>query len=422
MHNKYIKVSLARPSSESIKGANLYISGLPKYLSQQDLENLFARCGKIITSRILNDQLTGQSKGVAFIRFDQRHEAERAIKELNGHSVDVRNPDGTTETSSIVVKFANSPSNTAKVLGSGLTSAAGLTLASAPFAAAALAAQNLSLPSPALNPFLISSPAATFGMAQDPAFLLSALRAQPGSVFPSSLLAQQRAPLSASPNSLLSSDKTSQPISVASLNSHSNRLRYNALEASSIAANKASLAKNQALENSISLNLQQQVSASTSPYLPLDPSLNGGYLTFAMENSLAMRNLLPQANALSGFAPSSKIIQINKLPLEIDEITLQSLLVSWTSIQHIQIVPGPNPGVKTAYVVVGTPEEALLMIQQLNGYTLLNQVLSVNECHSLEFMVACQQRSAYGQVAGQKRGPSQSTDNLFRLTELTEYT
>lgn len=60
LQNKVIKVSYARPSSESIKGANLYVSGLPKNLSQPDLESLFAPYGKIITSRILCDNISGK--------------------------------------------------------------------------------------------------------------------------------------------------------------------------------------------------------------------------------------------------------------------------------------------------------------------------------------------------------------------------
>ncbi|XP_058974355.1 ELAV-like protein 2 isoform X1 [Musca domestica] len=110
LQNKTIKVSIARPSSESIKGANLYVSGLPKNMTQPDLEQLFSPYGKIITSRILCDNITGGpidqglSKGVGFIRFDQRHEADQAIKALNGTI-----PKNATEP--IVVKFANNPSN-----------------------------------------------------------------------------------------------------------------------------------------------------------------------------------------------------------------------------------------------------------------------------------------------------------------------
>ncbi|XP_023344858.1 ELAV-like protein 3 isoform X1 [Eurytemora carolleeae] len=109
LQNKTIKVSYARPSSEAIKGANLYVSGLPKHMAQPaDLERLFSSCGNIITSRILCDNITGLSKGVGFIRFDQRVEAERAIQKLNGTV-----PEGATEP--ITVKFANNPSNNAKV-------------------------------------------------------------------------------------------------------------------------------------------------------------------------------------------------------------------------------------------------------------------------------------------------------------------
>ncbi|VDK78617.1 unnamed protein product, partial [Dibothriocephalus latus] len=98
-----MNVSLARPSSESIKGANLYICGLPKSIGQKDLEALFSRCGKIITSRLLADPVTGASKGVGFIRFDQRSEAEAAIQQLNGYQIP-----GSSEP--ITVKFANCPS------------------------------------------------------------------------------------------------------------------------------------------------------------------------------------------------------------------------------------------------------------------------------------------------------------------------
>nr|CAH8840459.1 unnamed protein product [Trichobilharzia regenti] len=102
LQNKTVKVSLARPSSEAIKGANLYICGLPRKMNQCELEKLFSTCGHIITARILYDTKTGLSRGVAFIRYDQRTEAEIAIRRLNGYL-----PPGANEP--ITVKFANSP-------------------------------------------------------------------------------------------------------------------------------------------------------------------------------------------------------------------------------------------------------------------------------------------------------------------------
>ncbi|XP_026053561.1 ELAV-like protein 2 isoform X4 [Carassius auratus] len=103
LQTKTIKVSFARPSSASIRDANLYVSGLPKTMTQKELEQLFSQYGRIITSRILVDQVTGVSRGVGFIRFDRRVEAEEAIKGLNGQK-----PPGATEP--ITVKFANNPS------------------------------------------------------------------------------------------------------------------------------------------------------------------------------------------------------------------------------------------------------------------------------------------------------------------------
>lgn len=44
-----------------IKDANLYISGLPRTMSQQDLEDMFARYGHIINSRVLVDQASGNA-------------------------------------------------------------------------------------------------------------------------------------------------------------------------------------------------------------------------------------------------------------------------------------------------------------------------------------------------------------------------
>lgn len=103
LQTKTIKVSYARPSSASIRDANLYVSGLPKTMSQKEMEQLFSQYGRIITSRILVDQVTGVSRGVGFIRFDKRIEAEEAIKGLNGQK-----PLGAAEP--ITVKFANNPS------------------------------------------------------------------------------------------------------------------------------------------------------------------------------------------------------------------------------------------------------------------------------------------------------------------------
>jgi RNA recognition motif-containing protein len=76
--NKHLKVSFARPSSETIKDTNLYVCGLPKHWTVYDLNSYFGQCGTIITSRILTHE-NNKSKCVGFIRFDQRHESDRGM-------------------------------------------------------------------------------------------------------------------------------------------------------------------------------------------------------------------------------------------------------------------------------------------------------------------------------------------------------
>lgn len=100
MQNKTIKVALARPGGEEIKGANLYVRNLPRHYQQMDLERLFQQFGTIIQSRVLTDQATGVSKGVGFVLFDQKKQAEEAINQITGTV-----PAGGTE--ALLIKFAD---------------------------------------------------------------------------------------------------------------------------------------------------------------------------------------------------------------------------------------------------------------------------------------------------------------------------
>ena len=61
------QVSFARPSTPLIKDANLYVSGLPKTMTQEDLQRIFQPYGRIITSRILVDPCTGTRLYPGFI-------------------------------------------------------------------------------------------------------------------------------------------------------------------------------------------------------------------------------------------------------------------------------------------------------------------------------------------------------------------
>ena len=99
---KTVKVSYARPSSASIKNANLYVAHLPNAYTTVELEALFRPFGNIITSRVLADTTTGDSRGVGFVRFDKHTEAETAISALNGQTLP-------HSSQPLLVKFANQP-------------------------------------------------------------------------------------------------------------------------------------------------------------------------------------------------------------------------------------------------------------------------------------------------------------------------
>ncbi|CAG7828646.1 unnamed protein product [Allacma fusca] len=83
VENKRIKVSIAMPSSEFIKGSNLYISNLPRNTTSEDLERMFSAFGKIVHRTVLVDKITNLPRGVGFVRFSKRESAHAALKEMN---------------------------------------------------------------------------------------------------------------------------------------------------------------------------------------------------------------------------------------------------------------------------------------------------------------------------------------------------
>lgn len=78
INHKKIKVSFARPSSDDIKNANLYVTNMPPSFTEKDVRSLFSQCGEIIQCRLLGNRL-----GSAFILFNLNEQAKHAIKLFN---------------------------------------------------------------------------------------------------------------------------------------------------------------------------------------------------------------------------------------------------------------------------------------------------------------------------------------------------
>jgi len=71
-------------------GRKLYVGNLPYSADQQSLEATFGQCGTVDSVNVITDRDTGQSKGFAFVEMSSDSEAQKAIQELNGTSLDGR--------------------------------------------------------------------------------------------------------------------------------------------------------------------------------------------------------------------------------------------------------------------------------------------------------------------------------------------
>lgn len=80
LKNKRIKVAWSRPCNDDIKKAKLYIKNVPE-MSVEELNQIFQKYGSIIQSNIIQ---SNKNKGIAFVLYDKRDQAENAIKNLQG--------------------------------------------------------------------------------------------------------------------------------------------------------------------------------------------------------------------------------------------------------------------------------------------------------------------------------------------------
>ncbi len=68
----------------------LYVGGLPYSVTENELEELFAAQGTVVSAVIIKDRDSGQSKGFGFVEMADIKEGQNAIKELNGKDMNGR--------------------------------------------------------------------------------------------------------------------------------------------------------------------------------------------------------------------------------------------------------------------------------------------------------------------------------------------
>ena len=70
--------------------SKLYIGGLAYSVTEAELEAFFAEVGKVVSSAVIKDRDSGQSKGFGFIEMENDADAKKAIEDLNGKELNGR--------------------------------------------------------------------------------------------------------------------------------------------------------------------------------------------------------------------------------------------------------------------------------------------------------------------------------------------
>lgn len=68
----------------------LYIGNLPHSATQESLDEVFGKFGEVSSVNLVKDRDSGQSKGFAFIEMVQDDDADKAIHDLDGTTMDER--------------------------------------------------------------------------------------------------------------------------------------------------------------------------------------------------------------------------------------------------------------------------------------------------------------------------------------------
>jgi len=69
---------------------NIFVGSLPFSIEEADLRESFEAYGAVDSVKIITDKFTGRSKGFGFVEMPNDDEAQKAIDELNGATVQGR--------------------------------------------------------------------------------------------------------------------------------------------------------------------------------------------------------------------------------------------------------------------------------------------------------------------------------------------
>ncbi len=68
----------------------LFVGGLSWGTTDQSLHAFFSQIGNVVSASVIMDKFSGKSKGFGFVEMSSPEEAQKAIDQLNGQSLDGR--------------------------------------------------------------------------------------------------------------------------------------------------------------------------------------------------------------------------------------------------------------------------------------------------------------------------------------------
>ncbi|KAF1743168.1 hypothetical protein MXB_3159 [Myxobolus squamalis] len=86
LRGKFLRVNIAKAREEIEKdevNTNLYVTGISNDTSEELVEKLFSKFGEIVSIKVVKNN-DGSNRGIGFVKFMKREDAETAIEQLNG--------------------------------------------------------------------------------------------------------------------------------------------------------------------------------------------------------------------------------------------------------------------------------------------------------------------------------------------------
>ncbi len=69
---------------------NMYVSNLSFHTTNEDLKGLFAEFGEVSSAKIINDKVSGRSRGFGFVEMSDDAAARKAMEALEGREIEGR--------------------------------------------------------------------------------------------------------------------------------------------------------------------------------------------------------------------------------------------------------------------------------------------------------------------------------------------